>query len=324
MATEALGDDADLLDPLFDDGRPLLFIVGGSVLLAGAFLIFMAATGELLPQDVHYLGMDADDLCSYADCRIVEFMIHDRAAFGGALLGLGVLYTWLTAFPLARREAWAWWTWLISGSVGFLTFLAYLGYGYLDTWHGIVTAALLPVFVVGMWRTWRTLVPGSSVRSLTAGPGWNGHRDRFSAGRALLLLGAAATAASGLVILRVGVGDTFVSEDLEFMQLTAAQLRAIDTRLVPLLAHDRAGFGGGVLTLGLTTALCLWCSRPSRHLHQAIALAGVGSLGAALVTHVIVGYTDTLHLLPPVAAGGCLLLGLALEHPGTRSSLDDP
>ena len=52
--------------------------------------------------------------------------------------------------PARRGEAWAWWTWLISGTVGFLSFLSYLGYGYLDTWHGVGTLLILPVFVVGM------------------------------------------------------------------------------------------------------------------------------------------------------------------------------
>jgi hypothetical protein len=37
--------------------------------------------------------------------------------------------------------------------VGFLTFLAYLGYGYLDTWHGVATLFLLPVFGVGLLRS---------------------------------------------------------------------------------------------------------------------------------------------------------------------------
>jgi hypothetical protein len=100
------------------------------------------------------------------------------------------------------------------------------------------------------------------------------------------------------------------------MGLTATELRAINPRLVPLLAHDRAGFGGSVFTLGLTTALCLWCNRPSRNLHQAVALAGGVSLTSALVVHFGVGYTDAWHLLPAMAAASCLLFGLALEHPG--------
>ena len=312
------GDQAGFLPSLVGDGRPLLLAFAGALVFAGGFMLFLAATGEFLPQDIHYLGMSADDLCDLASCRVVDFMVHDRAAFGGTLMGLGVLYTWLTVFPLSRGEQWAWWTWLASGVVGFLSFFAYLGYGYLDTWHGLGTLLLLPLFVGGLWLTRGRSGAPLEPRRVWRHGGWLEARDHYALGRSLLLLGAAATAFGGLAILRVGVGDTFVPEDLEFIGLSAAELRAANPRLVPLLAHDRAGFGGGVVTMGLTTMLCLWCARPSRHLHQAVALAGALSLGAALTVHFAVGYTDLWHLLPALVAAASLVVGLALEHPGTR------
>jgi hypothetical protein len=304
------------------DGRPMLLAVAGGLLFAGGFALFLAATGEFLPHDIHYLGMSSDDLHEVASGRIVDFMVHDRAAFGGTLVALGVLYVWLTAFPLSRGEQWAWWVWLTSGTIGFASFLAYLGYGYLDTWHGLGTLAMLPAYIVGMVRTARHLAGPPRLESLRRHGAWLGRGDRVTLGRAVLLLGAVATAAGGLAILRVGLGDTFVPEDLDFMGLSAAELHAINPRLVPLLAHDRAGFGGGVFTLGLTTALCLWYGRPSRHLHQAVALAGAVSLIGALGVHFVVGYTDAWHLLPAGTAASCLIAGLALEHPGSRDAIE--
>jgi hypothetical protein len=242
-------------------------------------------------------------------------MVHDRAAFGGTLVGVGVIYTWLVAFPLSRGEAWAWWTLALSGGLGFLTFLSYLGYGYLDTWHGLGTLLLLPVFVLGMWRS-RSLVAAEGPAVLTEPGDWFRRRDRRALGRLVLLIGAMATIGGGLAILRVGVGDTFVPEDLEFIGLDATAVGRINPHLIPLLAHDRAGFGGGVLTLGLTTALCLWCSGLRRSLWQAVAIAGGGSLGAALTVHVAVGYTDLWHLAPALLAASCLVVGLVLELPG--------
>jgi hypothetical protein len=302
--------------PLIGDGRPLLLAMAGGLLFAGGFALFLSATGDLLPHDVHYLGMTADDLCVVADCRIVDFMIHDRGAFGGTLFALGVLYVWLIAFPLTGGEHWAWWTLLLSGTIGFLGFLSYLDSGYLDTWHGIGTLLLLPLFVLGLVRS-RVLLRGPvSLRRLGGVAPWLQGRNRIVLGRAILLLGALATAAGGLAILRVGLGNTFVPEDLEFIGLTADELRGINPRLVPLLAHDRVGFGSGVLTLGITTAACLWFGELSRHLHQAVLTAGIVSLAAAFTVHFAVGYTDFWHLVPPSVAALCLLTGGALQHPG--------
>lgn len=314
---ERRGDHEGLFAPIVGDGRPLLLlVVAVSLLFSGGFALFLSATGEFLPHDIHYLGMSADDLCGIESCRIVDFMIHDRAAFGGTLMGLGTLYVWLTVFPLSRGEQWAWWVWLISGLAGFASFLSYLGYGYLDTWHGLATGLLLPLFVMGMVRS-RRLVTGPMDPGCVIRPGgWLARRDRYSLGRAVLLVGAAATAVGGLTILWIGVTDTFVPEDLEFMGLSADQLRAINPRLVPLLAHDRAGFGGGVFTMGLTTALCLWCGRTTRHLYQAVAVAGVASLTAAIGVHGVVGYTDVGHLLPAMVAALMLAVGLAIAYPG--------
>lgn len=297
------------------DGRPMLFALAGALVFAGGFAIFLAATGQLLPHDTAYLGMDADELCEIASCRIVDFMVHDRAAFGGTLVGVGVLYTWLVAFPLSRGESWAWWTMVVSGILGFLTFLAYLGYGYLDTWHGIGTVPMLAVFVLGMARSRSVVDPAGPARLAEPGE-WFRERSVRSLGRLVLLVGAVATVGGGLAILRVGIGDTFVPEDLEFIGMDAAALNRLNPRLVPLLAHDRAGFGGGVLTMGLTTALCLWRAGFERSLRQTVGLAGGISLGAALIVHGAVAYTDLWHLAPALVAAACLIVGLGLELVG--------
>jgi hypothetical protein len=147
--------EASLLEGLIEDGRPLLLLTAVALLLSGTFAIFLAARREFLPHDIAYLGMSADQLCLIADCRVVRFMFHDRVAFGGALIAIAVLYAWLIAFPLRSGARWAWWALTISGAFGFASFLAYLGYGYLDTWHGAATVALLPIFLLGLWRTRR-------------------------------------------------------------------------------------------------------------------------------------------------------------------------
>jgi len=313
--TETSEKDVGFFQRIVGDGRPLLIATAMALLFGGGFAIFLAAAGEFLPHDIAYLGLSARDLCALRGCRIVDFMIHDRAAFGGAVVGIGVLYLWLTLFPLRGGEAWAWWTLVISGSVGFASFLSYLGYGYLDSWHGIGTLLLVPVFVVGLARS-RSILHGPRGPARLMQPGATlSLTSRSDVGRAILAAGAAGTIAGGLSITWVGITDIFVPEDLEFMGITTAELRHFSSRLVPLMAHDRAGFGGAVLTMGITTLCCLWCATPSRSLWEAIATAGGVSLTAAIGIHAVVGYTDIWHLTPAFAAAVSLIAGLYLTAP---------
>src|SRR3954470_19217040 len=159
-------DDRGLVQGLVGDGRPLLMFVGLALVLSGGFALFLAATGHFLPHDEQFLGMTARELCSLHGCRIVHFMYHDRGAFGGSIIAIGVLYLWLAAVPLRDGEAWAWWTMLISGVAGFASFLTYLGYGYLDTWHGAATLVLLPCYLWGMARSRRLLTQPRGARAL--------------------------------------------------------------------------------------------------------------------------------------------------------------
>ena len=311
--------DRGLLAALIDDGRPLLTLTALALLFSGGFAIFLGIVQQFLPHDLAFLGMTARELCALGDCRVVAFMVHDRATFGGVLIAIGVLYLWLTAFPLRHGDAWAWWTLATSGVVGFASFLGYLGYGYLDSWHGIATLLLLPVFVAGMAQTWRRVVrhePGPASRTgARAGSVRELWRSRAGFGRALLLLTALGMVAAGLTIQTIGVTRVFVPQDLAFMGVTADQLRAVNPRLVPLIAHDRAGFGGGLVSCGIAFGFAVWFGRPSRALWQALATAGTVGFACAIGVHFAVGYTDTLHLAPAIAGAAQLVLALALSAP---------
>ncbi len=315
------GDEHDrgLLAALVDDGRPLLTLTALALLFSGGFAIFLAAVQQFLPHDLAFLGMTARELCALGDCRVVAFMVHDRATFGGVLIAIGVLYLWLTAFPLWRGERWAWWTLAASGVVGFASFLGYLGYGYLDSWHGIATLLLLPVFVAGMAKTWRDVLRRASDPTSRGGPRAALTpallRSRAGLGRLLLLLTAFGMVAAGLTIQTIGVTRVFVPQDLAFMGLTAEQIRAANPRLVPLIAHDRAGFGGALVSCGLAMFLSAFFARPSRNLWQALAVAGTVGFACAIGVHLAVGYTDALHIAPAVAGAAQLVLALALSAP---------
>jgi hypothetical protein len=302
------GADRGLLETLIGDGRSLLHLTGLSLILAGLFALFLSATGRFLPHDVEFLGMEARDLCTLHGCRIVHFMFHDRVAFGGAIIAVGILYLWLAAFPIREGQAWAWWLFALSGVTGFGSFLSYLGTGYLDSWHGVATLGLLGLFAGGLIRTYPLLAPPRSGRGLLKPAGGR------SLGTWFLLATAAGMVAGGGSILAIGTTSVFVPTDLQFMGVTVEELRTLNPRLVPLIAHDRAGFGGGILTCGLLVLGCVWCGRPSKSLWQALALAGTCGFGCAIGVHFRVGYTDVLHLLPAVTGSGLFLAGLILSR----------
>jgi hypothetical protein len=308
-------DRRGIFEALVGDGRPLLLFTGLVLVLSGAFALFQSAMGQFLPHDVDYLGMTAKDLCRLDQCRIVHFMFHDRVSFGGSLISIGSLYLWLTEFPLKRREHWAWWLLLVSGVVGFATFLTYLGYGYLDTWHGIATLALAPFYAAGMYVSLFTLRKPTSARCLfKPGVKPTSWRSAAGVGRALLLATAVMLVIGGATIMCVGMTHVFVPQDLQFMGMSADSIRAINPRLVPLIAHDRAGFGGGLCATGVTVFFCVWCGAPSRSLWQVLAVAGASGFGTAVFIHPIVGYVNVSHLAPAVVVAAMFCVGLVLSY----------
>jgi hypothetical protein len=313
-------DNESLFAPLLANGRNLLTLGTLGLFFAGGFAIFLSATGQFLPHDVEFLGMTSHDLCNRNACSIVHFMIHDRASFGGTLLSLSVLYLWLIHFPLRNQERWAWWTLLFSNVIGFSSFLTYLGFGYLDTWHLVATLFLLPCFTIGLALTFRTLENQPS-NSPFRKPAFD-LREKSIAGRGrlLLLVSAAGLLGAGFVITLVGMTVVFVPQDLQYMQTTVPRLDAINPRLIPLIAHDRTGFGSCVFNNGFLVLSSLWYGRLSRHQWQALAIALSIGFTAAIGVHPLVGYNNPVHLAPACAGAICFFIGLAMTRPGTKLS----
>ncbi|HLM75717.1 MAG TPA: hypothetical protein VK459_23545, partial [Polyangiaceae bacterium] len=233
-------------------GWSLLAFTGLVLIGAGIGALGIAATVKMLPYDVHFLGMTAAQLCEKNACRIVHFMAHDRVSFGGSIISIGFLYIYLAAGPLRAGKAWAWWTLALSGVVGFASFLTYLGYGYLDLWHGIATMLLLPFYLVGLFWA-RATLPGPKGIGTLLRPGaeaW--FYSPAGMGRTSVAFTALGMVLGGLTIMGVGITSVFVPQDLAYMQISVEELNAVNPRLVPLIAHDRAGFGGGLFSGGIT------------------------------------------------------------------------
>src|SRR6478672_8312362 len=82
----------------------------------------------------------------------------------------------------------------------------------------------------------------------------------------------------------------------------------------PLIAHDRAGLGGGVCCCGVTMFLCVYCGRPCRSLWQALWIMGTAGFGTAIGVHFPIGYMSASHLGPAFLGAGMFIMGLALTY----------
>lgn len=136
-------------------------------------------------------------------------------------------------------------------------------------------------------------------------------------GRKALFLCGGGLVAAGATILVVGMTIVFVPQDIVFIGISQNKLRSFSPLLVPVIAHDRAGFGGGLLTVGVILMLVMRHAQLTRSVVELVTLMGLCGFGAALGVHFAVGYTDLFHLLPAYAgfivfAAGALLLSLGI------------
>lgn len=215
---------------------------------------------------------------------------------------LGILYIAFAWWGIRRGVHWAYVTVVASALAGFVTFFSFLGFGYFDPFHAFVTAILFQFLLL----TFHSRLPA---REATSPELWNDRRWKLGQfGQLLFVVHGAILIVAGAVISAIGMSHVFVPEDLEFMQTTADALFGAHPRLVPLVAHDRATFGGMLIACGVATLLPgLWgFAKGQAWLWWALMLAGNFAYIATLAVHYWVGYHSLKHLLP--ALGGLALL----------------
>lgn len=306
-----MNENHGLLKAFIKDGIGPFLLLGISLLFSGLFLLFQSYLGKFLPHDVDALGMGAAELGVFQDGTIVNFMFHDRVSFGGSLITVGILYFWLTLVPLRKKEKWAWYVMLLSGLYGFGSFLTYLGYEYLDSWHAVGTLILIPIFLIGLYASY------NKQSTLTRAEFWS-HRSKFGTGNksqwgySMLLFTGLGLVLGGFTIMFVGMTSVFVPQDLSYMQITVCGLEEVNRSLIPVIAHDRASFGGGLGTIGVMFSCILWFGRPSRLLWETIAVSISIGFCSAIGIHFVIGYLDFLHLAPAYLGLLIFTLGLVL------------
>jgi hypothetical protein len=279
--------------------------LGIAMVCAGIGAAIIAIGPVLLGYDIRFLGMNVAGLDGI-NPRLVSFLQHDRITMAGCMAAIGCNDI---GFALAMRRGWRWARagFVIAGACGFPTFFLFLGYRFFDPLHFAVAIGFFPLYLLGIFRpqvapTWRTnLAVNESARR------------RATMGQLLLVTVAFGVVVSGLVIMVVGLRDVLIPSDRVYLGTTQAFMQQqLDGRLIRFIAHDRAGFGGALFSLGVgVLTMSMWGWREGeRSTWWSLFAASVVGFGAAIVIHVNVGYTDTLHLLP--AYLGIVMVGMAL------------
>lgn len=287
------------------------FLMGTAMLIGGIMAMVIATTRVVMPYDEQFVGMTRSELAAIND-NLLAFMTHDRVTLAGTMLALGTLYTVLSWCGIRRGWHWAHVAVIASAFVGFFTFFTFLGFGYFDPLHAFVTVVLFQFLLLGV-HSERSRPAYDDVPNLTNHTVWK----RSLWGQLLFVVHGAVLIVAGAVICSYGMTSVFVPEDLEFMQTTAEALCAANPQLVPLVAHDRATFGGMLIACGVTVLLCaLWGFRQGNAwLWWALFTGGVVAYLATIFVHWHVGYTDLKHLLPAYGGLAILLTGSSLSRP---------
>ena len=174
-----------------------------------------------------------------------------------------------------------------------------------------------------MIRSYRSLGDSKSIKDLFVLVNRVSFSSRYGIGIALLQFTAFGLFSGGITIMIVGMTSVFVPQDLSYMGLTPSDLASISDRLVPLIAHDRASFGGGVATIGLLFFFSIRRAMPSRNLWEILILSlGIG-FAAAVAVHWLIGYTDYTHLAPAYLGILAYLAGLILTYNKMVRRIDD-
>jgi hypothetical protein len=123
-------------------GQLVMIAVGGGLAVAGAVISTVGLTSVFVPTDLDFLGEHADHLRA-ANRHLLPFIAHDRAGFGGALVGAGLAVLLISMWGWRRGQSWVWWCLLLGWAFATVPVLiVHFAIGYTHFEH------LAPVYVL--------------------------------------------------------------------------------------------------------------------------------------------------------------------------------
>ena len=283
-------------------GAALLIGLGATFLCTSLGLLGLAATVVALPQELASVGMSLDELSLAAPGPLVPFMAHNRVCLSGAMGVLGAFYLWVATNPLRNREAWAWWSTLLSGlGATVMLFVALRSNQVYDVWLATIQAVLLTVHAAAMALTFSHLKKGErGIRSIMV-PGASAWLwSPAGRGRLLAQVWGLGLLVGGAMVVSVGVTSGLVPEDVCYLGFGGEELNRIHPGLLGVVTRDRIGFGTTLFAAGVIAVPALWCGlSPGRSsLLTTFTFSAVWLMVTAVGVHPIIGYVDLWHLTP--------------------------
>lgn len=287
------------------------WLFGLVMAIAGFIALIVSMTAIVLPYDESFLGIMRRDILEF-NPAILYFMAHDRMTLSGTMVSGGILFMQLARHGIRRGLHWARKAVNTAGIIGFLGFFLFIGYGYFDWLHGLLWLFLLPLFVMGFAKS-KHAAESPSSSNLFNTRCW---KLSLYGQLSLVLLGFALTI-GGIVISTIGATNVFVPTDLTYLCLTPEMMNEFNEQLIPVIAHDRAGFGSALLCVGLLVLmLALWGIREGeRWVWWTFTIGAIPAFLSGIITHFVIGYTDFIHLLPAYFAVILYLVGIICTAP---------
>lgn len=287
-----------------------LTLLALGLIFAAILVLYVGMTTVILPYDEAFLGGATESL-HQINPKLLSFMQHDRVTLGGTSLSGAILFFFLSFFGVRQGHHWAFKAAKYSMIAGFLSFFLYLGFNYFDPLHALVCILVLPFFIFGIFN------PPIFIAEKT----FHGTNDfiwrRALIGQLLFVMIGFGLLVAGIVISGVGCSSVFVKEDLLFMHTTSHHLLSANPKLLPLIAHDRASFGGSLWGVGTAEFLLSLYGYQAgqRWVWWALLLGGLPGFVAVMGIHFAIGYTHFVHLFPAYLAFLMYIAGLILSYP---------
>ncbi|MBI4940736.1 MAG: hypothetical protein HY830_08315 [Actinobacteria bacterium] len=132
-------------------GQLLMVVTGFGLLVGGLVITVVGLTSVFVGTDLEFLGTDAASVAAAND-RLVGFVAHDRAGFGGALTGAATAILLLAAWGWRRGERWVWWCLALGAVAGFgPTVAVHRAVGYTDLGHLAPVYLGIALTAVALW-----------------------------------------------------------------------------------------------------------------------------------------------------------------------------